>query len=177
MWRRLAGMAACLALIGGCESTGGNGAPDGGQAGAAAGTSGAAGGAGSGNHMTQDGLMDMGGVGVVGAGMLGDWVYAAGTTTRTCPGESPSVAAPEGGLNVAAGSAGELVVTEACPLRFKLAGSVATIVPGQSCAGSDGAGGQIAFTMVTWTLTLSRDGQTVAESLAADEKLTPAGGA
>lgn len=108
--------------------------------------------------------------------MLGDWVYATGTTTRVCPGEAPSVATPLGGLNVAAGKAGEVMVSEACSLRFKLAGNVATIVPGQGCSGPDGTGGQIAFAEMSWKLTLSRDGKTLTESLSADQVLTPAGG-
>lgn len=108
--------------------------------------------------------------------MLGSWVYAAGTTTRTCPGEQPSVASPLGGIDIATGDVGEVIVSEACSLRFKLAGDVATIVAGQACAGSDGAGGQIAFARMSWTLTLSSDGKTLREALSADQILTPANG-
>jgi hypothetical protein len=172
----------CLVLVGGCGTSGvGTDIPDGGQAG----SGGAGGAAGSGNHMTEDGFNPSNpssGSGVAGTGatanngLLGSWVYASGTTTRTCPGEAPSVAPPLGGLNIAAAGAGEVTVTEACALRFKLAGKVATIVAGQSCAGSDGAGGQIAFAKMEWTLTLSSDGRTLAESLSADQILTPASG-
>lgn len=108
--------------------------------------------------------------------MLGNWIYAAGTTTRTCPGQSPTDAAPEGGLSIAAGQNGELIVTEACPLRFTKSGRVATVVAGQSCSGSDGAGGQITFSKFNWTLTLSADGKSLTEALDADETLTPASG-
>jgi hypothetical protein len=170
-------MALCLALMLGCASTGGAGGPDAsGQAGA--------GGAG-GNHQTQDGFMGMAavsgsgsaGTGAAGGpGMLGSWVYSAGTTTRTCPGEAPSVAAPEGGFTISAAGGGELLVTEACPLRFTLSGAVATVVPGQTCSGADGAGGQITFSKFNWTLTLSADGKSLAEELAADETLAPASG-
>jgi hypothetical protein len=111
------------------------------------------------------------------AGLIGLWTYSAGTTTRTCPGEAGTDAPPEGDLSIAAGaSTGELVVTEpgACVLRFSLAGSTATAAAGQTCAGPDGAGGLITFTKLAWTLTLSADGQTLAEALAADETLAPA---
>jgi hypothetical protein len=111
------------------------------------------------------------------APMVGDWNYAGGTTTRTCPGQAPTPAPPEGGMSIAAGAKGELVVTEACPLRFKLAGRVATIVAGQTCAGPDGAGGQIKFENMKWKLTLSADGKTLTEDLAADEIYLPAKGA
>jgi hypothetical protein len=108
--------------------------------------------------------------------MLGNWVYAAGTTTRACPGETPTLAPPLGGINIATAGAGEATVTEACALRFKLEGNVATIVAGQQCSGADGAGGQIAFEKMSWTLTLSSDGKTLSEALSADQVLTPASG-
>jgi hypothetical protein len=114
------------------------------------------------------------------ARFFGDWIYRAGTTTRACPGERPTDAPPEGDVVISAGhAAGELTVTEpgACALRFTLAGDVATAVAGQTCAGSDGGGGLITFTKMAWTLTLSNDGQTLSESLAAREELTPARGA
>ncbi len=135
-----------------------------------------------GMHMTNDGFMGGGGASggtQTGAGFVGDWVYAAGQTTRTCPGQAGTNAPPDGALSIAAGaSATELVVTEpgACALRFTLAGPKATASSGQTCAGSDGAGGQITFAKLAWTLTLSADGQTLAESLSADELLAPAGG-
>lgn len=177
-------MLVCLGLAVGC-GTGGvaptvDAAGQAGSSGAAGSTAGTSGG----NHMTEDGLNPGSSTGsgaagsssTVGQGMLGDWVYAAGTTTRTCPGEVPSVAGPLGGIHVAAGNAGEVIVSEACSLRFVLAGNVATVVSGQECAGSDGAGGQIAFSKLSWTLTLSNDGKTLSESLAADQILTPANG-
>jgi hypothetical protein len=110
--------------------------------------------------------------------MIGTWTYASGTTTRTCPNEAPTPAAPEGTLVVAAGNAGEVVVTEpgACSLRFSLKNNVATIVAGQTCSGPDGAGGTITFSNMQWSLALSADGKTLTESLTADEKLAPASG-
>ncbi|HSZ81203.1 MAG TPA: hypothetical protein VLA14_02920 [Polyangia bacterium] len=110
---------------------------------------------------------------------FGDWIYRAGTTTRACPGERPTDAPPEGGVVIAAGpAAGGLTVTEpgACALSFTSSGNVATAVAGQTCAGSDGGGGLITFTEMTWTLTLSSDGQTLSESLSAREALAPARG-
>jgi hypothetical protein len=124
-----------------------------------------------------------GGAGPMGGGaspgLVGTWLYAAGTTTRSCPGEAPTDAAPEGGLVIAAGNAGEVIVTEpgACSMRFSLKGNVATIVAGQTCSGADGAGGTITFSNMKWTLTASADGKTLTESLTADEKLAPATGA
>lgn len=165
--------------------------PDGGLVGAAGsaagGASGGGAGTGGGNHMTEDGFNPGGsssgsGTGTAGSGasanqgILGNWIYAAGTTTRVCPGEAPSVAPPLGGINIAAAGAGEVTVTEACALRFKLAGNVATIVAGQGCSGADGNGGQIAFAKMEWTLTLSGDGRTLSEALSADQVLTPANG-
>jgi hypothetical protein len=179
MAAQLARVAICLALAVGCASTGSPEAPDGSAQG------GAGGGGAGGNHMTEDGLTGTGSVSGAGSagtgaagtgGMLGSWLYSAGTTTRTCPGEAPTDAAPEGGLSIAAGQNGELVVTEACPLRFTVSGNVATVVSGQSCSGADGAGGQITFSKLNWTLTLSADGKSLAEALDADETLSPAGG-
>lgn len=152
-----------------------------------AGTTGSAGGAGTGYHQSEDGLLGSGGVvGTVGtpgsgsmAGMLGNWLYATGKTTRVCPGEAGTDSPPEGAIVVNAGASdGELVVDEpgACSLHFTRAGDVATIVAGQSCSGADGAGGTITFTNMTWTLTLSADGKTLTESLSADETLAPAQG-
>jgi hypothetical protein len=108
--------------------------------------------------------------------MLGEWSYATGKTTRTCPGQPATDAPPEGGMSIAPGARGEVVVTEACPLRFELAGRVATIVGGQTCAGPDGAGGQIRFEKMIWKLSLSADGKTLTEELAADEIYLPASG-
>jgi len=187
--RRLAGVLICL-LFGGCGTTSTSApssSPSGaGTAGGAAGGAGGSAGA-AGNHVFVDGLdpgamgMAMGGASSSSStGLPGHWSYAAGTTTRVCPGEAGTDAPPEGDLVVGAGATpSELVVTEpgACALRFSLAGAVATIAPGQTCAGPDGAGGTITFTNMTWTLTLSGDGQTLAEALSADETLAPAGGA
>ncbi len=156
-----------------------------------AGTTGSAGGAGTGYHQSEDGLLGSGGVvGTVGspgshdggamAGMLGTWLYASGKTTRVCPGEAGTDSPPEGAIVVNAGASdGELVVDEpgACSLHFTRAGAVATIATGQSCSGADGAGGTITFTNMTWTLTLSADGETLTEALSADETLAPAQGA
>ena len=135
-------------------------------------------------HVTTDGLPPAALMSALGAsatgGILGTWAYAAGTTTRTCPGEAGTDAPPEGVLVTAAGgTASEVVVSEpgACALRFSLAGATAAITPGQTCAGPDGAGGMITFADMTWTLTLAADGETLAESLAADETLAPARGA
>jgi hypothetical protein len=122
------------------------------------------------------GLAGQAGTTGAGQGMLGRWVYATGTTTRACPGEAPSVDTPLGGIDVSAGDAGEVIVSEACSLRFKLVGNVATIVAGQGCSGPDGAGGQIAFAKMSWRLTLSKDGKTLAEALSSDQILTPAEG-
>jgi hypothetical protein len=111
------------------------------------------------------------------ARFFGDWIYRSGTTTRTCPGERPTDAPPEGDVVISAGhAAGTLTVTEpgACALRFTLSGNVATAAADQTCAGSDGGGGLITFTKMTWTLTLSSDGQTLSESLLAREELAPA---
>lgn len=108
--------------------------------------------------------------------MQGQWTYASGKTTRTCPGQAPTDAPPEGGMSIAPGTKGELVVTEACPLRFTLKGRVATIVADQTCSGPDGAGGQIRFENMKWTLTMSPDGKTLTEALAADEIYLPASG-
>jgi hypothetical protein len=110
---------------------------------------------------------------------VGTWAYATGTTTRSCPGQPDTLAPPEGTLALALGTAqGTLVVTEpgACALDFTLQGSTATSKSGQTCAGPDGAGGQIKFTKMTWTLTLSSDGATLTEALSADEQLIPASG-
>jgi hypothetical protein len=115
----------------------------------------------------------------VAARFFGDWTYRSGTTTRACPGERPTDAPPEGEIVISAGRAeGELTVTEpgACALRFTLSGHVATAVAGQACAGGDGGGGRIIFTKMIWTLTLSSDGRTLSESLAAKEELAPAHG-
>jgi hypothetical protein len=180
-----------LGLVVGCGAGGvATNVMDGGPAGttgAAGSAAGSAAGTTGGNHMFEDGFNPSGpgaftGSGAAGSsaaagqGLLGDWLYASGTTTRACPGEEPSPAPPLGGIHVAAGDAGELIVSEACALRFKLAGDVATIVDGQECAGSDGAGGQIAFSKMSWTLTLSSDGKTLSEALSADQILTPSNG-
>ncbi|HVZ72807.1 MAG TPA: hypothetical protein VHJ20_10575 [Polyangia bacterium] len=139
----------------------------------------------TGTHMFVDGFTGsgmgsaMGSPATVGPGALGPWAYAAGMTTRACPGETPTDAAPEGNLVIAKGAtADEVVVTEpgACDLRFKIAGHVATIVDGQTCAGSDGANGTITFSKMSWTLTLSADEKTLTEALSADETLAPASG-
>jgi hypothetical protein len=139
-------------------------------------------------HVTTDGLppeallafLGGGAASGAGGGISGTWAYAAGSTTRTCPGEVGTDAPPEGNLVLTAGSApSEIAVIEpgACTLRFSRAGNVATVVAGQTCAGPDGAGGTITFSKMTWTLTLSADGQTLAEALSADETLAPAHGA
>jgi hypothetical protein len=110
---------------------------------------------------------------------FGDWIYRSGTQTRACPGERPTDAPPQGDVVISAGqAAGALTVTEpgACALRFTRTGNVATAITGQTCAGSDGGGGLITFTKMTWTLTLSSDGQTLSESLSAKEELAPARG-
>jgi hypothetical protein len=140
--------------------------------------------AGTGIHQTEDGLLGSGGgFGTTGpgamTGMLGNWLYATGKTTRVCPGEAGTDAPPEGEIVVNAGASdGELVVDEpgACSLHFTRSGDVATIAPGQACAGADGAGGTITFSNMTWTLTLSADGKTLTEALTADETLAPAQG-
>jgi hypothetical protein len=113
------------------------------------------------------------------ARFFGDWIYRAGTTTRACPGERATDAPPEGDVVISAGQAANaLTVTEpgACALRFTVSGDVATAVAGQTCAGGDGGGGLITFTEMTWTLRLSKDGETLSESLSAREALAPARG-
>ena len=164
-----AGAATCLVMLFGCGTGSGASSPAGGAGGA------------GGTHVSVDGLS--GGGASIGAGggtgILGGWRYATGKTTRVCPNEQGTDAPPEGGIMIAAGtSATEVLVSEpgACTLHFDLSAGVATAAPDQTCGGPDGAGGQITFGMMAWTLTLSSDGQTLAETLAADETLAPASG-
>jgi hypothetical protein len=124
--------------------------------------------------------LDAGDAGGAIAAFLGNWVYATGTTTSSCPGELPSSDPASGPLVVTAGaSAGSIIATQPgiCALRFAVSRAVATIEPGQTCSLNDDAADVLTWDMISWTLTLSADGQKLDETLSSRMTIAPTSGA
>jgi hypothetical protein len=93
--------------------------------------------------------------------LLGTWTYTSGTTTLTCTGVAPMSIPLSGGFTFEAGTDSDLVgvpTGKNCPLKFDVAGSVASLRPGQSCEFVDG----INVTLSSWKVT--SDGKTNAQS-------------
>jgi hypothetical protein len=95
---------------------------------------------------------------------IGTWSYTSGTLTATCTGIAPQMVTLMGDVTVTAGTAQDLVVTDAyCKVTADVSGTTASASPdGQSCSISVPVGTGTAMLMGTYSsfkLTTS-DGKT-----------------
>jgi hypothetical protein len=127
------------------------------------------------NAIKMFGLVSVLALGACGGGEKGDnfgkfvgtWRATAGTITTICPGYTPFTDALTGNAVWSEGVSSDLVSTTAlssCPFMADVTSSTASGVPGQTCTGSDGAGGTSTVTLNGYTFVVSADGRTATEN-------------
>lgn len=127
------------------------------------------------NAMKMVGLVTVLALSACGGGQSGDelgkftgtWRATAGTITTTCPGYGTYTDALTGNTVWSEGVSSDLVSVSAlvtCPLTADVNSSTASGVPGQTCTGSDGAGGTTTVTLNGYTFVVSADGHTATEN-------------
>ena len=98
---------------------------------------------------------------------VGTWRATSGTVTTLCPGYEAITDPLNGSLTWAVGVSSDLVGTDpgsACPTLADVNGGTATGLPGQTCSGSDGAGGVYTVSVTSYTFVVSPDGRTATEN-------------
>jgi hypothetical protein len=97
---------------------------------------------------------------------IGTWRSTSGTTTTACNGYT-STESFATTMTWSAGVSSDLVIStpgSSCVVMADVGGSTATGLAGQTCTGSDGAGGVVTVSLTSYTFVISPDGRTATEN-------------